>query len=49
MLRRLVLKVIRSMATTVFTALEVLGIPRVRDEGGPAPGRDPGPGGGAEG
>jgi len=36
MLKRLTLKVIHSLATTVFTVLEVLGIPRVPNEGGPA-------------
>jgi len=33
MLKRMTLKVIHSLATTVFTVLEVLGIPRVPDEG----------------
>lgn len=34
MLRQVVLKVIHTLATSVFTFLEVAGIPRVRDEGG---------------
>lgn len=32
MLRRAVLGLIHSLATTVFTLLEVLGVPRVREE-----------------
>jgi len=31
MLKRLILKIIHSLATTVFSLLEVLGIPRVSD------------------
>ncbi len=34
MLKRLTLKIIHSLATTVFTLLEVLGIPRVPDGNG---------------
>jgi len=49
MLKRVTLKVIHSLATTVFTVLEVLGIPRVPDEGGPAPESGSGPGGAVEG
>ena len=31
MLKRLTLKIVHSLATTVFSLLEVLGIPRVSD------------------
>ena len=31
MLKRLILKIVHSLATTLFSVLEVLGIPRVSD------------------
>ncbi len=33
MLKRLALKLIHTLATTLFTFLEVAGIPRVKDKG----------------
>ena len=41
MLKRLVLKLIHTLATASFTFLEVAGLPRVRDDEGPGrKGRD---------
>jgi len=49
MVRRVVLKVIHSLAVRVFATLEILGIPRVPEEGESAPARGSGPEGEVEG
>jgi hypothetical protein len=49
MVKRVVGKVIHSLAVRVFATLEVLGIPRTPDEGEAAPERGSGPDGAVEG
>jgi len=49
MVKRVVGKVIHSLAVRLFATMEVLGIPRMPDEGEPAPERGSGPGGVVEG